>query len=45
MVKVLDELRRDHVNMATLLDLLEAQLLRLEQAGTPDFEQMLEILD
>ncbi len=45
MVKVLDELRRDHVNMATLLDLLEAQLLRLEEAGTPDFELMLEILD
>lgn len=45
MAKVLDDLRRDHVNMGTLLDLLEAQLHHLEEAGAPDLELMLEILD
>lgn len=45
MAKVLDDLRRDHVNMGKLLDLLEAQLRRLEEAGAPDLDLMLDILD
>jgi hemerythrin-like domain-containing protein len=45
MSKVLDDLHRDHANIGKLLDLLDMQLRRFEEAALPDFDLMLDILD
>lgn len=41
---LLSELREDHRNMSTLLDLVEAQLLRVDNGENPDLELMHDIM-
>ncbi len=41
---VLDDLREDHRNMATLLDLLERETSRLRDGDEPDFELLLDVM-
>lgn len=38
MTDVIGVLRREHANMAALLDTLEAELAELERAGSPDYD-------
>ncbi len=42
--KVMNELRADHRNMTTLLDLLDAETLRLVEGGEPDYELVTDIM-
>ena len=41
---ILAELRADHVNIARLLDLVEAQLLKVDGGETPDLELLHDIM-
>lgn len=45
MPRVIEDLRREHSNIARLLDLLERQVELLESAGAPDYSLMLEIME
>jgi hemerythrin-like domain-containing protein len=45
MVRIIENLQRDHVNMIKLLDLLEQQIGVLAAGGYPDYTLMSEILD
>lgn len=45
MSQVMAQLRTDHLNMARLISLLDREMRTFEEAGTPDFELMLDILD
>ena len=45
MTHVLAELRRDHVNMSKLLNILEHQLVVFDEAGTPDYDVLEGIVD
>lgn len=41
---VLDDLREDHRNMSTLLDLLEHETSRLRDGDDPDFDLLLDVM-
>ena len=45
MAYTIDVLRREHTNMAKLLSLLEAQIAKVEQAQTPDYQLIKSIAD
>ncbi len=45
MAKIVEALRRDHINMARILDALERQLVIFDQARTPDYEIIQAILE
>ena len=45
MARVLQQLLRDHANMAKLLDLLDAQLLLFDAGGSPDYNLIMDIMD
>jgi hemerythrin-like domain-containing protein len=42
--KTLNELRTDHRNMVQLLDLLDAETVRLAESGEPDFDFLYDIM-
>ncbi len=45
MSQVMEQLRTDHLNMARLISLLDMEMRTFEEAGAPDYELMLDILD
>lgn len=45
MSRVLQQLHRDHANMAKLLDLLDAQVKLFDEDGGPDYDLVMDIMD
>ncbi len=45
MSSILDQLHQDHINHSKLLDLLDSDIRSMQDAGTTDFNEMLQIME